>query len=256
MTVRPYIIMKVSYTEIWPPPCNTGQLLAISTAALSESALIMEYPVAIVPTEPSRTVPSLAMLLACGVKGLPPSKSQLDKSQIRVYTPIYGKQPDNQERERIAQLAATCVCNNLRRAARAATNYDDSLLGQATGLRVSQCTVLVVLYLAGPQTMNALAEQAGAGPDHARPQPQATRAGGAAHDRGRARPAHAGSDADTAGGGDPAARTAAGEQAQAHMVAGMGQRRWLRSWRSYPPRRRWRRTPNFLARMGVLYTYY
>lgn len=68
-------------------------------------------------------------------------------------------QPSNQERERIARLAATCVCNNLRRAARAVTNYYDSLLWKASGLRVSQCTILVVLYLAGPQTINALAEQ-------------------------------------------------------------------------------------------------
>jgi DNA-binding MarR family transcriptional regulator len=70
-----------------------------------------------------------------------------------------GKQPDNQERERIARLAATCVCNNLRRAARAATNYYDGILGQASSLRVSQVTVLVVLYLAGSHTINALAEQ-------------------------------------------------------------------------------------------------
>jgi DNA-binding MarR family transcriptional regulator len=74
------------------------------------------------------------------------------------------KQADNQERERIARLAASCVCNNLRRAARAATNYYDSILGQASDsddpkLRVSQVTMLVVLYLAGPQTINALAEQ-------------------------------------------------------------------------------------------------
>jgi DNA-binding MarR family transcriptional regulator len=72
-------------------------------------------------------------------------------------------QPNNQERERIAQLTASCVCNNMRRAARAVTNYYDRLLKQASGLRVrvSQCPILVVLYLAGPQTINVLAEQLG-----------------------------------------------------------------------------------------------
>jgi DNA-binding MarR family transcriptional regulator len=70
-------------------------------------------------------------------------------------------QPDNPERERLARLATACVCNNLRRASRAATNYYDGLFAQ-TGdlhLRVSQCTILVVLYLTGPQTINALAEK-------------------------------------------------------------------------------------------------
>jgi len=70
-------------------------------------------------------------------------------------------QADNQERERIAELTASCVCNNLRRAARAVTNCYDHLLGQASGLRlrVSQWPILVVLYLAEPQTINVLAEQ-------------------------------------------------------------------------------------------------
>jgi len=62
------------------------------------------------------------------------------------------------ERERIARLAPACVCNNLRRAARVVTNYYDEMLGP-TGLRVSQCTILVVLYLAGPQTINEIAEK-------------------------------------------------------------------------------------------------
>jgi DNA-binding MarR family transcriptional regulator len=68
------------------------------------------------------------------------------------------KHLDQQERERIAQLATMCVCSNLRRASRAVTNYYDSLLGQVTELRISQVIVLVVLYLAGPQTINELAE--------------------------------------------------------------------------------------------------
>jgi DNA-binding MarR family transcriptional regulator len=69
------------------------------------------------------------------------------------------KHLDHQERERIAGLAATCVCSNLRRASRAVTNYYDSIIGQVSDLRVSQAVVLVVLYLAGPQTINELAEK-------------------------------------------------------------------------------------------------
>ena len=68
------------------------------------------------------------------------------------------KQSNQQERERIAQLAAMCVCSNLRRSSRAVTNYYDSLLGQVSNLRVSQAIVLVVLYLAGPQTIHELAK--------------------------------------------------------------------------------------------------
>lgn len=65
---------------------------------------------------------------------------------------------DQQERERIAQLAAVCVCNNIRRASRAVTNYYDSVLGEVSNLRVSQAILLVIVYLAGPQTMNDLAK--------------------------------------------------------------------------------------------------
>ena len=69
------------------------------------------------------------------------------------------KQTDQYERERIAQLAAMCVCSNLRRSSRAVSNYYDSLLGQVSNLRVSQAIVLVVLYLAGPLMINELAER-------------------------------------------------------------------------------------------------
>jgi DNA-binding MarR family transcriptional regulator len=68
------------------------------------------------------------------------------------------KHTDQEERERIARLATMCVCSNLRRASRAVTNYYDSLLAQVSDLRVSQVIVLVVLYLAGPQTIHELAE--------------------------------------------------------------------------------------------------
>jgi DNA-binding MarR family transcriptional regulator len=68
------------------------------------------------------------------------------------------KQEDIQVRERLTLLGASCVCNNLRRTTRAITNYYDSLL-EPFGLRVSQVTVLAVLYLSGPQTINELAEK-------------------------------------------------------------------------------------------------
>ena len=62
------------------------------------------------------------------------------------------------EYERIARLSSACICNNLRRAARLVTNYYDKLLEPA-GLRVSQATVLVVLYRDGVQTINEMAEK-------------------------------------------------------------------------------------------------
>jgi DNA-binding MarR family transcriptional regulator len=68
------------------------------------------------------------------------------------------EQTSSSEYERIARLSSTCICNNLRRAARLVTNYYDKLLEPA-GLRVSQATVLVVLYLSGELTINEMAEQ-------------------------------------------------------------------------------------------------
>ena len=68
------------------------------------------------------------------------------------------EQISSTEYERIARLSSACICNNLRRAARLVTNYYDKLLEPA-GLRVSQATILVVLYLAGVQTINEMAEQ-------------------------------------------------------------------------------------------------
>jgi DNA-binding MarR family transcriptional regulator len=66
---------------------------------------------------------------------------------------------NSDERDRIAQLATTCACNQLRRVSRAVTNHYDALLGEQTGLRITQVTMLVVLYLAGPQTINDMAEK-------------------------------------------------------------------------------------------------
>ncbi len=71
---------------------------------------------------------------------------------------IVSEQTPSSKYERIAQLGSACICNNLRRAARLVTNYYDKLLEPA-GLRVSQATVLVVLYLGGEQTINEMAEK-------------------------------------------------------------------------------------------------
>lgn len=71
---------------------------------------------------------------------------------------IMKEQISSTERERIAHLSSTCICNNLRRTARLVTNYYDKLLEPA-GLRVSQATMLVVLYLADVQTINEMAEK-------------------------------------------------------------------------------------------------
>jgi DNA-binding MarR family transcriptional regulator len=68
------------------------------------------------------------------------------------------EQRSSSEYERIAQLAPACICSNLRRAARLVTNYYDKLL-EPVGLRMSQAIVLVVLYLAGVQTINEMAEK-------------------------------------------------------------------------------------------------
>jgi len=57
------------------------------------------------------------------------------------------------------KLAQTCACTNLRRTSRAITNYYDSLFLAVCGLRSTQLTTLVVLHLAGPQVINALAEK-------------------------------------------------------------------------------------------------
>src|ERR1051326_4276572 len=70
-----------------------------------------------------------------------------------------NQEEHQQERERIAHLGKVCVCSNLRRASRAVSNYYDGLLAQVGDLRISQVIVLVVLYLAGPQTINELAEK-------------------------------------------------------------------------------------------------
>lgn len=65
------------------------------------------------------------------------------------------------ERDRIALLARTCAGINLRRAARSISNYYDRHFLAACGFRMTQIPPLVVLYLAGPQTINEIAAHVG-----------------------------------------------------------------------------------------------
>ena len=63
------------------------------------------------------------------------------------------------ERNRLAHLARTCANLNLRRATRTVTNYYDSVFLAACGLRITQIPPLVVLYLSGPRSINEIAEK-------------------------------------------------------------------------------------------------
>lgn len=65
---------------------------------------------------------------------------------------------DKRARARIEHLTVHCACHTLRRTSRAVTHYYDALLKQPTGLRITQVTMLAVVYLTGPQTINQMAE--------------------------------------------------------------------------------------------------
>jgi len=55
---------------------------------------------------------------------------------------------------------ASCTCFNLRKAARAVTQYYDSVM-QESGLTVTQFSILGVIHGGGPQPIGALAERMG-----------------------------------------------------------------------------------------------
>jgi DNA-binding MarR family transcriptional regulator len=71
---------------------------------------------------------------------------------------IDEKLPD--ERERIATIATTCVSNGLRKTTRVVSGFYDKLLS-STGLHANQFILLVVPYLAGPVSINKMAERIG-----------------------------------------------------------------------------------------------
>ncbi len=64
---------------------------------------------------------------------------------------------DLSEHDRIARLARTCANLNLRRATRAVSNYYDQVFLAACGLRATQIPPLVVLYMAGPRSIQEIA---------------------------------------------------------------------------------------------------
>jgi len=76
-----------------------------------------------------------------------------------VYIPLIMREPT--EHDRIEHLARTCAGINLRRASRAVSNYYDSVLLAACGLRATQIPTLVALYLAGPLTIHEIAVKLG-----------------------------------------------------------------------------------------------
>jgi DNA-binding MarR family transcriptional regulator len=71
-----------------------------------------------------------------------------------VYTPIVRKSAAHQKACEAA--AQTCACFNIRKVARAVTQFYDQAL-RPTGLRTTQFTVLTAVRLRGPVTVSQLA---------------------------------------------------------------------------------------------------
>lgn len=61
------------------------------------------------------------------------------------------------DRRQLKRVAAECACANLRKTARAVTQFFDEALGPS-GLRATQFTVLVAAALADPPTMTRIAD--------------------------------------------------------------------------------------------------
>lgn len=79
---------------------------------------------------------------------------------MRIY-PHYARIYAFVQRGRMAEAKRTdihrCACTSLRQAARVATQHFDKALA-ASGLRISQLSVLTTLRYVGPKTINELAE--------------------------------------------------------------------------------------------------
>ena len=67
---------------------------------------------------------------------------------------------ENNEYERIAAIAKQCLAKHLRWSARIISNFYDQKM-QHTGLHANQVTLLTVPYLAGPISINKMAEHLG-----------------------------------------------------------------------------------------------
>jgi DNA-binding MarR family transcriptional regulator len=75
---------------------------------------------------------------------------------------------ENNEYERIAAIAKHCVAKHLRWSSRIISNFYDQKMqhiklhaSQVTGLHANQVTLLTVPYLAGPISINKMAEHVG-----------------------------------------------------------------------------------------------
>src|SRR6185295_7642936 len=66
----------------------------------------------------------------------------------------------NNEHERIAAIAKHCLAKNLRWSSRIISHFYDQKMHH-TGLHANQVTLLAVPYLAGPITINKMAEHLG-----------------------------------------------------------------------------------------------
>lgn len=64
------------------------------------------------------------------------------------------------EHERIAAIPQVCVNNSLRKAARIVSGFYDDMLS-STGLHANQLVMMLVPYLRGPVSINAMAERIG-----------------------------------------------------------------------------------------------
>ena len=67
---------------------------------------------------------------------------------------------ENNEHERIAVIAQQCLARHLRGSTRIISNFYDQKMRQ-TGLHANQITLLTVPYLAGPISINKMAEHLG-----------------------------------------------------------------------------------------------
>jgi DNA-binding MarR family transcriptional regulator len=75
-----------------------------------------------------------------------------------VYMHISDTVANNLDASRLREVARTCACANLRKAARAVTQVFDEALAPS-GLRITQFTLLVTSRLSGESTINELAER-------------------------------------------------------------------------------------------------
>jgi DNA-binding MarR family transcriptional regulator len=84
----------------------------------------------------------------------------VDISKLGVYTSIMEMEKDRRQFDvaAIRQLAATCACMHIRKAARVITQFYDAFV-QPTGLRMTQFIILAAVALSEQDTVMQLAEK-------------------------------------------------------------------------------------------------